>query len=79
MTDLPSMRTVGEFNAEDILPLGSWACSAALDSPSRGPDCGFEVLTSLLEEDDNLDFKSLSCSSFCFHSLLYSGLFRTLE
>lgn len=70
MTDMPSTRRAGEFSAEGILSLGSWACFAALDSTFRGPECGFEVLTSLLGEGDNLDYKSFS--SFCFHSLLYS-------
>lgn len=30
------------------------------------PECGFEVLTSLLGEDDNLDFKNFSSSFFAF-------------
>lgn len=72
MTDLPSTRRAGEFSADKILLLGSWACSAALDSPFRGPECAFEVLTSLLGKDDSLDSKNFSSSSFCFHSLLYS-------
>lgn len=64
MTDLPSARRAGKFNAKDNLLLGSWAFSEALDSPCRGPKHGFEVLTSLLGEDDDLDFKSFSSSYF---------------
>lgn len=52
-------------------------CSSGLSF--SGPECGFEALTSLLGEGVNLESKSFSSSSFCFHSLLCSVLLNSLK
>lgn len=69
MTDVLSTGRAGEFSAGGALPLGAWACSAALDRRLWGPECGYEALTSLPGEGGNLHLKAFHPHLFCFHSL----------
>ena len=66
MTDVLSAGRAGEFSAGGTLPLGSWACSAALDCPLWGPERGFEALTSLPGEGGNLHLKAFHPHLFAF-------------